>query len=193
MGILKKLITFSTALIFLTLCVFPAIDAELSMTNNQSEVSERINEEITLYRVDINGRMTPVQVSITFEKGQDSNTAIAEKCKELCKTDKEMKKSIGISGDWPIEINSSGTGTHWAIRWIIFPHRKVLWRLMIRYRYFSDNSYTNVTINGIEKSWTGPQSIRINGFTGYVNFKPSILFGSTIIQGYAKGIQYGLN
>jgi hypothetical protein len=196
MDILKRCIIFSTALIFLNLCVFPAIDAEFSTTFNQPEIPEMITEEITLYRVDTNGLATPVQVSIIYKKGQDSEAAIAEKCKELCKNDEKMKQSVGTNGDWPIQINSSGNGTHRAFRRIIFPHRNVIWRLVIQYTYLSEDSYTNVTINGIEKSWKGPHSVRINGFTGYVNFKPRRLlglrlFGNTIIQGYAKGIEYG--
>lgn len=178
--------------------VFPTMDTELSTMSNQSEISEMISEEITLYRVDINGRFTPVQASITFEKGQDPEKAISEKCKELCKNDKEMKQSIDNSGEeseW-IKVESMGNGTHRAFRRIIFPHRKVIWRLTIQYSYFSENSYTNVTINEIEKSWKGPHSVRLTGFTGYVNFKPRRLlgirlFGSTIIQGYAKAIEYG--
>jgi len=178
--------------------VFPAKESDISTIPNQSEIPETISEEITLYRVDINGRFTPIRASITFEKGQDLEKAIAEKCKELCKNDEEMKQSIDKSGEeseW-IKIESMGNGTHRAFRRIIFPHRKVIWRLTIQYSYFSENSYTNVTINEIEKSWKGPHSVRLTGFTGYVNFKPRRLlgirlFGSTIIQGYAKAIEYG--
>ncbi len=188
----------SLTTISIALCVSPNMNTELSTTSNQPEISEMISEEITLYRVDINGRVTPLQASITFEEGQNPEKAIADKCKELCKNDKEMKQSIDNSGEeseW-IEIESMGNGTHRAFRRIIFPHRKVLWRYTIQYSHFSEDSYTNVTINGIEKSWKGPHSVRLTGFTGYVNFKPRRLFGiklfgSTIIQGYARAIEYG--
>jgi len=196
MGILKKYITFSTALIFLTLCVSPAIDAELSTTSNQSEISEMITEEITLYKVDINGRMTPVQASITFEKGQDPETAIAEKCKELCKNDKEMKQST-VGGDGPskwIEIDSKGKGAHWSFRRIIFTNRTIKWRLLIKYRYFLGDGYTKGRYNESDPWITlveGPQFVRIIGFTGYVNFKPRFFLGSTIIHGYALAIDWG--
>jgi len=184
---------------FITTIILAILLTEIFSFTTISRVNaSSANEEVTFYRVDINGRVTTVKASVTLEEGKELDKAIAEKCKELCKDDKEMKQSIENSGgesEW-IEIESMGNGTHRAFRRIIFPHRKILWRYMIKYSYFSEDSYTNITVNDIEKSWKGAHSVRLTGFTGYVNFKPRILFvinlfGSTIIQGYARAIEYG--
>lgn len=188
---IKKHFDFGITVMFLILTISPSINADLL----QSEPDETCNE-IALFRVDSNGQIMPVDVCITSVEGQDLETTIAEKCKELCENDKELQQTIrnvDESSKW-IEVESKGRGFHWSFRRIIFSNRNVLWRLVIKYRYFFGDGYTKIRMNESDE-WTtlveGPHFVRIIGFTGYVNFKPRIFWGSTIIHGYALGIDWG--
>ena len=192
----KKYYVVGILLLFFGLAIFPSINAESNkMYTPQLDISNEVKKEITLYKIDTDGRITPVDVDIALEKGQDLETIIAEKCKELCENDGEIQQSIAIKEGYPkwIEIESNGKGFHWALRRIRLANRTVIWRTMIKYRYFFKEDYTNIRFNE-SGEWIpllkGPQIIRLIGFTGYVNFKPRIFWGSTIIHGYALSVEW---
>lgn len=198
MGVLQRCIIYSTALLFLTLCVFPAIDAERSTTSNQSETLGTETEEITIYKVETNGRMTPIKVCINSEDEKNLDSTIAEKCKELFENDKQLQQKVNTYRSLklftplrPVEVESKGWGVHYSIRRLFWAHRFLIWRSVIKYHFFNSTDYTKFELKDFgEMTVTGDQNISLIGFTGYVNYKPNIFKDHTIIiHGYCLRLE----
>ena len=195
MNKLNSCLIFCVVFLFVICEIAPSIIAQPDdKDSNYLDYYKENEKEITLYKVDITGRVQPVNTIITLDENQDEDELIAKKCKELFEEDEDMQRSICTLEDnaW-VEIESMGKGFHWSFRRMFLTNRTVIWRTMIKFRYFYAVDYTNIRYNGSE-DWTplleGPQKIRLIGFTGYINFKPRIFWGKTIIHGYALGLDW---
>jgi len=174
------------------LSISPSINADFNKENlSQSNPPNKI----ILYKVDSSGQMKPLEVYIKPEEGQDLESSVTKKCKELCENDTEIQQFINTKEGfirW-VEVESKGKGFHWSFRRILLSNRNLMWRSIIRYRYFYAEDYTNIRIKGTDEWITlmeGQQRIRLVGFTGYVSFKPNLLWGNTIIHGYTLRVEW---
>jgi hypothetical protein len=133
--ITKKLTVISVLLLFLVSGFAGASFA--SIKDNLSDDSVN-NETVTLYRYGPDGTVTPIQVNIDLEDGQNVDEAVAEKCSELFNNDMAMRSylsdgnsSINFSG--MAHIRSVGTGFHWKSP-VGF---RIPFTTILRYRMFS--------------------------------------------------------
>lgn len=165
--------------------------------SNKDNLVKTINnfKEITLYRIDINGKILQIAIEIEFEKDKNEEIIIAEKCKELFNADANLQMSINENKDeiqW-IEVMSEGKGFHLSLRKIRITNRNVTWRTIIRYRYFFESDYTKIRLEESEQ-WryllNGSQKVQLKGFTGYIYFRPKSFWGKTIVYGKTLGIDW---
>ena len=112
--IVKKL-TVISVLIFVLVSGF-ASASFISIKNNPS--NDPVNAEtVTLYRCGPDGTITPINVNIAFQEGQNPDEAIAQKCSELVSTDIGMQNYFSGNNNMTnismfARVTSFGAGTH---------------------------------------------------------------------------------
>jgi hypothetical protein len=84
---------------------------------NLKEISS-VKKTYTIYRFGPDGSISPIQVDIDLDKGQDLGEIIANKCEELFEKDIEMQKLIEIELEnltfgFICKIKSQGRGFHY--------------------------------------------------------------------------------
>ena len=196
MKITKKSLFIGLILLFLLNNSSFLTSREINDINSDNFVKSIKNfREITFYRIDINGKISPIVIEIEIEKDKNKEIIIAEKCQELFNVDAELQMSINENKDefqW-IDVMSKGNGFHLSFRKIWITNRNVTFRTIIRYRYFFEFDYTKIRTEGSEQ-WryllNGSQKVQLKGFTGYIYFQPKGFWGNTIICGKTLGIDW---
>jgi hypothetical protein len=115
---------------------------------------------------------------MTIEEENNLDSTITQKLDDLCKNDSKLQQFINKNSFLPwIEIESNGSGFHRSFRRVFLVNRSIIWRSIIKYRFFNDSDYTKGRFKGNDE-WitiTGSQKVRLMGFIGYVCFKPNFL------------------
>ena len=195
MNKIKKYFLIGIIFLFISNNILQFASAEINDTSNNMIKPVKDCRQITFYRIDINGKIQPFVVEIDLENEDSEQLKIAEKCKELFNADNELQMSLNENKNeikW-IEVSSEGRGFHFSYRRIWITNRTVIWRTIIRYRFFFENDYTKIRSNESEQ-WkyliNGSQKVQLRGFTGYIHFKPKSLWGNTIIYGKTFSIDF---
>jgi len=193
----KTICVLGVILLFFGLTISSSLNAELLESNTiKSTTSSNKNyEEVIIYRYGLNGEVTPVRIQVPSVYNKDLSDIVADKCNELFENDKELKElTLNEENDskW-VEVKSEGKGFFFCFRPLVFKNRKVLWRTVLKCRYFYQGDYTLVRENKTAE-WTpvleDVHEIRIIGFTGYVYFQRFRLFRNMTIQGYTTTLEW---
>jgi len=170
---INKYFVFTSFIILLVLSISPLINADNTKPNFLYISSNKIN----IFKIDLNGQISPVNLIITQEEEKNLDSTITKKLYDLFKNDKELQKFKNKNSVIPwVEVESKGFGFHRSFRKIFWSNRTIIWRSIIKYRYFNDSDYTKGRFKGNDE-WiniTGSQRIRLVGFIGYISFKPNI-------------------
>lgn len=179
---INKYFVFTIFIIFLILCILPSINAD-SNCSNSLKIS---GCKTYIFKVDLNGKISPINVVKVQENEKNFDLTITQKLDDLCKDDKELQELINSNSILPwVEVESKGIGFHRSFRKIFWSNRTMFWRLNIRYRFFNESDYTKCRFKG-GNNWiniTGSQRIRLVGFVGYVSFKPNFFLNRFKIVG----------
>lgn len=117
----KKFIVILVSLAFLNsgIATSSAITIQKNKVGEQEEITSEIaplTKTMTLYRHGIDGSVTPIEVTIDLEDGNDINEAIVDKCEELLENDEEIQnflKEWNYSGGVLCLVKSKGKGFHY--------------------------------------------------------------------------------
>jgi hypothetical protein len=113
----KKLIVIFMSLTFLTsgIITASAITIQENKVGEQKETTP-LTKTVILYRHGIDGSVTPFEVNLNLEDGQDIGKVMADKCEELLENDEEIQKFLALS-DYKLgflsKVKSHGRGTHY--------------------------------------------------------------------------------
>jgi len=180
------------------------------IAENKYEGKTISTKTITLYRYGPDGSIMPVEVKIDAKNGQYIGEAIANKCEELFKNDRELQNSTNISvlkmGLF-CKIKSQGRGFHYqmkllgklAIRYILFrlelPRIHTLLDKPLIYCNYEKDTRANTTITSLLFNKTqyidGKHSVIVRDFVGYTSWFGRFSFSPFDILprgffGYAK-------
>jgi hypothetical protein len=188
----NKYFIFTNFIIFLLLCINPSIYADSIQSNLLNVSSNKIN----IFKIDPNGRISPVNILQIQEEQNNIDSTIKQKLDSLFKDDKKLQQFINTNNVLPwVEVESKGYGLHKSFRKIFLSNRTIIWRSVIKYRFFNDSDYTKGRFKGNDEWMTisGSQHIRLIGFIGYVSFKSNVLLSrfkihEIIIHGYTLRI-----
>lgn len=124
---IKKTIVFLVCLIFISSAISISIGKTIE---KQAQSNENVKvEKITLFRHGIDGSVTPIEVEIEVNEGEDLSKVIIEKCKELFEKDSKLndfledlnseKAQDDLTTKWGwLFVNSRGKGTHIKTKFI---------------------------------------------------------------------------
>lgn len=211
-GLVKKSIVVFVSMLFLTSvaivsCAINVQKTEVEVLEETLVKSTRLVKRVTLYRCGIDGAITPIQVDINLEEGEDMEEAIADKCNELLDGDMEIqsfiKRNRSGGGFMLSKIRSRGRGFHFKIkirvqlikRIKLFPllppyFRTRIFIPTIYCKYSKDvKAHTTITplIGGAgTRVIDGPHRILAVGFIGYKGWLGHISYlGFGIRTGFA--------
>ena len=92
-----------------------AITIQENKVGEQKETTP-LTKTVILYRHGIDGSVTPFEVNLNLEDGQDIGKVMADKCEELLENDEEIQKFLALS-DYKLgvlcKVKSHGRGTHY--------------------------------------------------------------------------------
>lgn len=210
--LVKKSIVIFVSLLFLTSAVM--ISSAASVQKSKVKVLEESSagtaastKTVTLYRYGIDGSITPIQVDITLDDGEDIGEAIADKCSKLMKSDIEIQDFVKKNGSIGVlsKIWSRGRGLHFKAniriqlikRVKLFPLLPPYFRTAIIIptiycRYPKDvKAHTEITPlrdgkNATTKIVDGPHGVLAVGFIGYKGWLGHVSFlGFGLRTGFA--------
>jgi hypothetical protein len=141
---MNKLIKKSIAMlicftfIFLTVTSSTATDVQQKnvIYDNPDQELTTTSETITLYRHGPDGSITPIEVDISLEDGQDLEEAIDAKCREILEEDEEIQEQVkalqNLTFGAVVFVQSKGKGFHYQAKLIEkLVLRFWLWKLLI--------------------------------------------------------------
>ena len=189
---INKYIAFASFIIFLILSISPSISAII----NNTEFLDIFSNKSKILKIDSNGRILPINLEIRVEEENNIGLTVEQELDTLLKNDKELQNFLKTNNVLPwVEVESKGYGIHSSLRRVFWSNRNLLWRSLIKYRFYNDSDCTKGRFKGTEE-WiniTGRQNIRLVGFIGYVSFKPNFFLSrfkthEIIIHGYTLRI-----
>lgn len=128
----NKFIAMLICLTFIMLALTTSSAIDVQQQNSKSEETTDqtpTTETYTFYRHGPDGSVTPLEIDIDLEEGQDIEDAIDAKCRELLENDVEIRSIIddlkNITIGAVVYIESSGKGFHF--------HTKLLEKLFLRF------------------------------------------------------------
>lgn len=184
----KKLIVTLVSLIILLsgLSTASAISIKKDSSYTSEAETSTSTKMVTLYRFGTDGSITPVEVEVEVEEGQDINEAIEEKCLTILENDTEFQGLLNdsVSRNITSIVRSRGRGFHlkfvFTIQWLksfdFFPllppyiFRRI--RIPIVYCKYKNDPKAKTTITPLLNRTNklvveGPHSVRSIGFFGF--------------------------
>ena len=188
----NKYFIFTNFIIFLLLCINPSIYADSIQSNLLNFSSNKIN----IFKINSNAMISPVNILLKQVEQNNLDSTIEQKLDNLFKDEKKLQQFIYTNNVLPwVEVESKGYGLHRSLPKIFWSNRTIIWRSVIKYRFFNDSDYTKGRFKGNDEWMTisGSQHIRLIGFIGYVSFKSNVLLSrfkihEIIIHGYTLRI-----
>lgn len=188
----NKYFIFTNFIIFLLLCINPSIYADSIQSNLLNFSSNKIN----IFKINSNAMISPVNILLKQVEQNNLDSTIEQKLDNLFKDEKKLQQFIYTNNVLPwVEVESKGYGLHRSLPKIFWSNRTIIWRSVIKYRFFNDSDYTKGRFKGSDEWMTisGSQHIRLIGFIGYVSFKSNVLLSrfkihEIIIHGYTLRI-----
>jgi len=188
----NKYFIFTNFILFLLLCINPSIYANSIQSNLLNFSSNKIN----IFKIDPKAMISPVNILLKQGEQNNIDSTIKQKLDSLFKDDKKLQQFINTNNVLPwVEVESKGYGLHRSLPKIFWSNRTIIWRSVIKYRFFNDSDYTKGRFKGNDEWMTisGSQHIRLIGFIGYVSFKSNVLLSrfkihEIIIHGYTLRI-----
>lgn len=115
-----------------------------------SHLETPLAEKVTIHRYEPDGSITPIQVDIPLEKGQDIQEAIVEKCGDLVYNDREIQNYLSSNGylvnlSYLARVRSRGKGLHWQsplrfrIPFLVLLRFRLFPTVPLRYKIFGLN------------------------------------------------------
>jgi len=164
-----------------------AVTIQKENTEIVEEDTSLLTEIVTLYRYGLDGSVTPVEIDVEYEEGQDINDAIEEKIDQLMADDPEFQEILaknGTNSSALARVRSRGRGFHLHLRPLIqWPVKYKLFSFLPPYvfrklivpivycKYQKDNrAITKITplINGSKViEMKGPHTVTCIGFYGF--------------------------
>ncbi len=135
----KKSIALIICFTFITLAVVTSSAQEVQHHSNIEDTSEQITSTsnvVTLYRHGLDGSITPIEIDISIEDGQDIEEVLDEKCREILEADEEIQEQAQALSDLTfgaiVYVESRGKGFHYQAKLIekLFL-RFWLWKLVL--------------------------------------------------------------
>jgi hypothetical protein len=135
----KKSIALIICFTFITLAVVTSSAQEVQHNSNIEDPSEQItstSNKVTLYRHGLDGSITPIEIDISIEDGQDIEEVLDDKCREILEADEEIQEQAQALSDLTfgaiVYIESRGKGFHYQAKLIekLFL-RFWLWKLVL--------------------------------------------------------------
>jgi len=110
----KKLMVVSVLLFVLISGLTGAYSASIPKSSTDGSIH---TETVTLYRYGPDGTITPININIAFQEGQNPDEAIAQKCSELVSTDIGIQTYLSGNNNMTnvsmfARVTSFGAGSH---------------------------------------------------------------------------------
>ena len=192
----KKFIVILVSLAFLMsgIATTSAITIQKNETGELEEASSEmapLTKTVTLYRYGIGGSVTPFEVNINLEDGQDIGKAMADKCEELLENDEEIQnflKEWNYNGGVLCKVKSTGKGFHYQtlliekllVRFLLFkldlPRiHTILNKPLVLCKYKNPEAETTITpllINATKytRNMTGKHMVACINFLGFTSW-----------------------
>lgn len=182
----KKLITIVVTLAFILTGISSVSAIETYETEEKGITS---TFPVTIYRHGLDGSITPIDIDLKLEEGQDLGEVIADKCQELFENDVELQeylKDTGISLGFVCKIKSRGRGFHYQakliekllLRFIKFrlalPRLNTLLTKPLVFCRYKKDLRANTTISSLlfntSRYMNGNHTVIVHNFVGYTSW-----------------------